>query len=283
VSFRVVDRVRHLWQLWVVVASAPPPAELPRAFAPGGLEGTVRTFWSVGAGVDGPRRALPDGCTDLIFHLHEIHGVPTVAVLGPMSRPFEIPAERAARLGASLAPGAALPILGVPLCELTDRVVDLRRLWGAEADALLDRLREQPDEAERIAAVSALLERRRRRLEPDGNARLAKRAVACIRDGSVATVEDIAAAVGGSVRQLERVFREQVGLTPKQLLRIARLHRLLRRSARGEALPWAQLALELGFTDQAHLVHEFRALAGEAPVAFQRSQLLTGFYNLHLE
>jgi AraC-like DNA-binding protein len=64
-------------------------------------------------------------------------------------------------------------------------------------------------------------------------------------------------------RQLERVFREQVGVTPKGYARLARFQASLA-LARGGAR-WAEVAARAGFADQSHLVREYRALSGASP------------------
>jgi AraC-like DNA-binding protein len=36
----------------------------------------------------------------------------------------------------------------------------------------------------------------------------------------------------------------------------------------GEAVDWALLAVELGYHDQAHLIHDFKAQVGFTPAAY---------------
>ncbi len=69
---------------------------------------------------------------------------------------------------------------------------------------------------------------------------------------------------GWSHRTWQRACQEELGVTPKLLLRLARLHASVRRQSRA-ARPWAQHALDLGFSDQAHLARDYRLLAGVAP------------------
>jgi AraC-like DNA-binding protein len=73
--------------------------------------------------------------------------------------------------------------------------------------------------------------------------------------------------VGG--RRLQQLFHEQVGLSAKAVSRLARLQwvlRALRRAAPPRS--WAELAAEGGYSDQAHLANEFRALSGLSPTQF---------------
>jgi transcriptional regulator GlxA family with amidase domain len=66
-----------------------------------------------------------------------------------------------------------------------------------------------------------------------------------------------------SPRELQRGFRRHVGISPKRLARILRFQEALRLSG---LVPWVEVALRCGYFDQAHLVRDFRELAGETPV-----------------
>ena len=77
----------------------------------------------------------------------------------------------------------------------------------------------------------------------------------------------IARRLGCSPRQLERLFAAGVGLSPKELSRIARFQSLLRLAGREPAASWADLAVRGGYADQAHLVREFKAFSGATPTS----------------
>ena len=79
-----------------------------------------------------------------------------------------------------------------------------------------------------------------------------------------------------SERQFGRVFRQLIGLSPKQFSRIARLDRILyapEYAHDGRTLD--QLAARHGFHDASHLVREFRLLVGMSPVDY-----FSGYYDL---
>ncbi|NJO82344.1 MAG: helix-turn-helix transcriptional regulator [Blastochloris sp.] len=90
------------------------------------------------------------------------------------------------------------------------------------------------------------------------------------------SISALADEVNLSERQFGRVFRQQVGLSPKQCARIGRLNRALSASAQSvSAMTLEQLALRYGYHDAPHLVHEFQTLAGMSPLAY-----FTGYYDL---
>jgi AraC-like DNA-binding protein len=76
-------------------------------------------------------------------------------------------------------------------------------------------------------------------------------------------VDSVAALYGTSVRGLQRLFAEYVGVGPKWVIRRYRLHEITERLAAGGPVDWAGLAAELGYADQAHLVRDFRSMVGD--------------------
>lgn len=67
---------------------------------------------------------------------------------------------------------------------------------------------------------------------------------------------------------LERHFRAQVGTTPKKHSRLARLQHICRLWDMGKSL--TEIAFEAGYSDQPHMVHDFRLFTGTSPESFFR-------------
>jgi transcriptional regulator GlxA family with amidase domain len=82
------------------------------------------------------------------------------------------------------------------------------------------------------------------------------------------TVLEHAESVGLSVRQLERQFQAQVGMTPKMLSRLSRFEAAQRYIFEQPAPSFTRLAHDLGYADQAHFNREFRAFAALSPGGF---------------
>ncbi|TMQ04632.1 MAG: helix-turn-helix transcriptional regulator [Deltaproteobacteria bacterium] len=222
----------------------------------------------------GTHRVLPDGCVDILIHADRA----AAELVGTMTCALEIPEEPAELVAVRFRPGTATAITGCALAELTDRSVDLADLGiageladrvvdaGARPDPGLLRLSAKlPLSASAHARLSALIAWLRQRLtdaEPPDP--LVVRAVSLLSAGD-ARVDDVTDAVGVSRQYLARAFRREVGITPKQLARIARMQRAAAVLRRGADL--ARLAAELGYFDQSHLSHELRELAGITPAA----------------
>jgi len=66
---------------------------------------------------------------------------------------------------------------------------------------------------------------------------------------------------------LRRVFRDVVGMSPKAFAKLARFHRALDAATDRTQASWGRIAAATGYYDQAHLIDEFRTIAGVTPRA----------------
>ena len=90
-------------------------------------------------------------------------------------------------------------------------------------------------------------------------------------DSSLTKVSAFAKRAGTSVRSLERLFDRYVGVSPKWVIRRYRLHEVLERLHSDQVFSFSQLAAELAYADQAHLIRDFLQLTGYSPVRYQKS------------
>ena len=88
-------------------------------------------------------------------------------------------------------------------------------------------------------------------------------------------VGDIATELGVSHGYLDRQFSEQVGLSPRALARILRMRRLLEAIDVYGSVGWADKAAELGWSDQAHLIRDFKRHTGVTPSQYLSAQRST--------
>jgi AraC-like DNA-binding protein len=105
--------------------------------------------------------------------------------------------------------------------------------------------------------------------EPDPEIELADRAVSLLEaDRTLNRVSDLAERLSLSVRSVQRLFADHVGLGPSWVIRRYRLHEAAARATAGGDVDWASLAIALGYYDQAHLVRDFTATVGTAPARY---------------
>ncbi|MFD5244314.1 helix-turn-helix domain-containing protein [Amycolatopsis sp. NPDC058340] len=187
--------------------------------------------------------------------------VPDSPVLGLRDRPLRVEQAGASRgIVVSLTPLGSYALFGIPLRELTNSVVAASELLPAEA--LTERLAEAADWPERFRLLDEYLAAKLAR--GPALAASVRHAWDRLSAGPV-RVDALADEIGWSRQHLNARFREQIGLNPRTAGRIARLNRVLALVSRSSSLPWAEIAHVGGYSDQAHLVREFRALTGYSP------------------
>jgi AraC-like DNA-binding protein len=181
----------------------------------------------------------------------EVHGVATGRIVRVLD-------GSARMLAITFRPGGFRTFLGASVSTLTDRTVPVADIPGLPGGG--------PDEME-VAAVERWL--RAAAPAPDPTADWAASVVARIAaEPGITRVDLLAERCGCSVRRLQRVFAEYVGVGPKWVIRRYRLHEVTERMARGDTTDWAGLAVELGYADQAHFIRDFAAMFGEPPTYY---------------
>jgi AraC-like DNA-binding protein len=175
----------------------------------------------------------------------------------------------------NLTPLGARRLLGVPMHELTNRVVGLGDLLGPTAPLLVERLAETADWTEQFELLDAALARRLS--ETAASAPEVAWAFDRLRaSGGRTSVAALTGELGWSRRRLGEAFRDQIGLSPKLLARILRFERVVARLRVEDPQRWADVAYDAGYYDQAHFNRDFRELAGTTPSAFLASRLPDG-------
>ena len=210
----------------------------------------VDAYWWSDESSSGTMRILPDGCADVVFDSKGAF------VVGAMTRPLRIDAaESVGAFGIRFRPGRAALALRTPLTILTDARVPLRdvtkrfpALDPTRLDTVEEALRTIFSDAPADPRVDAAVD-------------------AIIRSGGQASIEEVAAKAGVSRQHLARAFAYHVGVSPKTFARVMRFRRAIA-VARGGREGWADLAEELGYFDQSHMISEFREFAGDTPVPF---------------
>ena len=174
-------------------------------------------------------------------------------------------------MGAHFRTGGAAAFFGFPLSELAGNVVELDLIWKREILALREQLLETPSPDGKFDLLEAyLLAKAQARLEPDMTISAALRT---LRSWPMLSLRDLASRLGLSHKQMLARFDCRVGLTPKLTSRIFRFQKAIAAANDAITMPdWSDLAVDCGYYDQAHLIHEFQLLAGLTPSDYLRSR-----------
>ncbi len=162
---------------------------------------------------------------------------------------------------AMLEPGAMGWLAGIPALQVRNRIIPLEDVWGDAGRRLHAQLATLPDDELCAALSAALIARPRGSWSPD-----CRDLVKFMeRHAGTITVERLAAHSGYSTRHLLRMFDQQVGLSPKLLLRIVRMRAVIA-ALRITAQPdWTHAAMIAGYSDQSHLIADCVRFTGMTP------------------
>lgn len=158
-------------------------------------------------------------------------------------------------------------VLGKPASEFAGRIVALEDLWGTAATQRLEEQLAAAGNADSavVTLKAAIAERLEGATRFDTNTRLAQRAVGRLESRNVAAVAE---ELGISERHLRRVFREVVGMCPKAFIKLKRFERAIKAASDGPDSSWSDIAVGAGYYDQAHMIADFRSIAGATPREF---------------
>ena len=168
-------------------------------------------------------------------------------------------------VGVQLHPGVSPLLFGASADELAGRHWALDDFWGVDAA----RARERLLEVGSVTAQLDLLERLLAARLPRARGLHPAVALALERLGAAVSVGEVVRESGRSHRAFISLFRRTMGVSPKIYCRVQRFQRVIRRLTAEPAAPWADVALDTGYSDQPHFVREFRRLAGITPSEYR--------------
>ncbi|WP_266167880.1 helix-turn-helix domain-containing protein [Dyella subtropica] len=247
--------------------------------------------WDMPAAGHHYERVLPTPGASLIINLHENETrvysddtarrcvrAPAAIIGGPCLRSQIIDtAEQVRVMGVVFRPGGAHALTGEDHGVLAEHDIGLEDLFGGAARQLRERLLHTPDPTQRLAVLEHWL---RARIHTPSLDPAVRHALSFLhRQPQVARIAALVRDTGLSEYRFGRLFRRQVGMGPKRYARLMRFRAVVDEAHSLASVDWSQVAADNGYSDQAHLVHEFRDFAGMTPSAFMAAR---GPYANHL-
>lgn len=240
------------------------------------LAGIIDRFWAVTWDVpDGEvfdQQVLTHPCANLTVAPAPPPSERWVAVLNGVSK--RLTQRRLIGKGWAVAamttPGGLGALITGDAARYTNRLAPLASAIAVPSE-LASRIEQAGTEEQRVAVLAAALSEVVGQADP---ARVrAARAVAAVAalaetDRTLVSTAQLAAAAGVGVRTLQRHFQEFVGVSPTWLLRRYRILEAAELARAGTAVAWADVAAQLGYSDQPHLIRDFRAATGTTPASY---------------
>ena len=217
-------------------------------------------------------RVLPAGAFTLVFEL----GSGAAIVTGLRSKCIELDTSPVQIVvGTLFRPGGARAFFRGSADDLYNQSVGLDRWWGRAANETCERLRGATHPSARFEIMEQSLKSRMHAeasLHPAVEFGLRE----FQRVPHVRRVLEVVEQTGLSRRRFSELFREQVGTTPKLYCRLRRFTWVVQQLSSGSDVDWADVAQAAGYSDQAHLVHDFQEFSGLSPAVFMKTERPSG-------
>lgn len=228
------------------------------------------------------QKVMPSGFVELVLHISDARCELKVntgwqrsaafSLVGFWTTPYLLQfRDRVETFGIRFKPEAIYFIFGVPAAEFINCSANLEEVFGPSFSTFCLQIEALKSIEERIKLADQFL--LKRLYKTKSRASCVQSAAELIRNqkGEL-TVENLSSEVCISIRQLEREFKNKLGVSPKTYMRISRLNSVLQLINQNPSIPQAQLAYLCGYADQAHFIRDFKLLTGERPSIYVSEQ-----------
>lgn len=168
--------------------------------------------------------------------------------------------------------GGAYPFLKIPLYKLADEFLLLDDLALNLIDSLYESIINTSDILEKIRLLEKWLIQRLHNSDTTLSGLITPSLRLLHNTEEDRSIKKIADDLYISQRQLERVFKTQVGMTPKQYARIRRIEEA-RHFLKNQSVNRGTIGIAPGYYDQSHFIREFKAQVGMTPLQYKERHL----------
>ncbi|MBB5319374.1 helix-turn-helix domain-containing protein [Tunturiibacter empetritectus] len=160
-------------------------------------------------------------------------------------------------------PMAFWQLFGIPVRELANQHYDCCDVIGTDIHQLWNEMANNASFDKRVKLVEAfLLKKARRSIE---NTPIMSAALYMFAQNGKTRIDHIANRTSLSVRQFERRFSSEIGMSPKLFARVSRFQMVLDAKVKSLDSSWLDLAHKFGYHDQMHMIKDFQGLSGFSP------------------
>lgn len=242
----------------------------------------VKFYWTLEVPFDPynqKQKIIPDGCIEMTFNLGDkikryiseneyiLH--PNAMVMGQRTKSYYIlPVGNVDTIAICFYPHGFANVVNTPLEKLVDKEVPIAELFGQmTASTLEQQIILATDTQQRIEIIEAFLLKRLNDKATISN--IVKLAVdTLLKTNGSTTINVISEANAAKRRQIERHFKKQVGISPKQLSKVIRLQATLQMMLSQKPSTLTEIAYDNEYFDQNHFIKDFKEFVGITPKEF---------------
>ncbi|MCD7901389.1 MAG: helix-turn-helix domain-containing protein [Bacteroides sp.] len=221
------------------------------------------------------QRIIPNGCVELMFNRGDKIMLPADNSLYPVSfikgqntKYYDLlPSGNVDLISVSFTSYGASTFFSPPINKFCYERVDVRDIDDPLIVDLSDRIAETKDNGTCIKLIEQFLIGRFKPQKDYTQKRLFA-AIHIINQNKQIHVASLSEVACVSYRQFIRIFTENIGIAPKEYVRIIRFQRALSIMENKKSISSVDLAFEAGYYDQSHLINEFRSFTGYTPLEY---------------
>jgi AraC-like DNA-binding protein len=241
--------------------------QLRRYLPDAALAELIEQFWLVDWDLRGQAAHIQQNLPDPNFHL--VINTGTATLLGPVSKSYSYEMQGKGQIiGVKFALGALAEPMNFKAADFIDKHLKEYQVFNMDISRLLSELSSASSDQQRVAILQCCF--KPFAIAPSAQGARVRQLVSLIKQHSdITKVELLSERSNLSVQAIQRSFRQYVGVTPKWLIRKYRLHQALLLLEQQSA-EIADLVEALGYTDQSHLIRDFKEFLGVTPTAYTR-------------
>lgn len=207
---------------------------------------------------------VPDSCIDIVFNI-TADGVSS-SVAGPFDIPFTIPVDPgcAKDFGVRFLLPDFFMFTGVSPHELINGSFNARDIFGEGWSIIEERIFNAAGDEERVHILNDSLPFFSKPFDKHETV-MTRMFDSVFNTCGHISATDIASATDISLRHLNRICKELTGFNVKTVARIIRFQNFIRSYRSSSETGFSAAAYEAGFSDQAHMIREFRSFSGKTP------------------
>lgn len=253
------------------------------------LRHLIECYWMMQSDDARPtiEKIIPDGFTELIFNYGSAYKAKTKdawhlqtpnLLAGQISSYFFL--ENTGPTGSfaiKLKPAALTQLFNLDMHQYLDKIVDLDSFPIPELASLKENLYPFKDKLQ----LTEVLDNHFIMLSKTAGENPLEAVLALIfTSNGMTNVAELCSVAGVSERQLERLFKKYIGLSPKYYSRIIRFNYIFQ-LIRAKKSSWAEIVYQSGYYDQSHFIRNFKAFTGEDPSSyfFEEKNMANFFLN----
>jgi AraC-like DNA-binding protein len=222
---------------------------------------------------------IPSGGEGLVFHFEDPFSVysenrkdllPKSFFVGQAKKFLYIESGRIVdSIIIKLKPAGFYNLFSRSACELSNiSCIDAFDIESYAIEMVYEKMAYEPDTIKRIGIIEQYLIQKLTQNSHLHSERISFAVDYIIANKGCLKIEALYELTNSCERTFQRDFQKHVGISAKALARLIRVNNIIQQSRNGLIVDWFDIIQQYGYFDQAHLIHDFKYVTGEAPSLF---------------